>query len=95
MSETSTTPRGLIRQASKWTTATAVVATEAVQNFVAPESTVGVVNEHLHTGAYWSLGLQIVTMCAVKAYKSLKLRGSVTFSWGDSGGTPTTGEHGS
>lgn len=98
MSKTSNTPRGgVIRQCGKWTTAAAVVVTEAAQRTVDPESTIGVFNDHANTGAIWSLGLQIVAMCAVNAYKTLKLRGSITLSWGergDGGGAPANGENG-
>ena len=96
MSEASGTPRGgVIRGVGKWGMATAMVSTEIAEKFVDPESTIGAINHHVHTGTLWSFGFQLVGMGVVKTYKALKVRGSFTLSWGSDSDAPASGGHGS
>lgn len=83
MTHTDKTTGGRLRRVAhfgKWGTATAVVITEAAQRYVyaGETGTAADLIDHLHTGAYWSLGLQLLTMTAEKVWQM----GSVTVTWG-------------
>lgn len=91
MTNVSNTGGGRLRRAAyfgKWGAATAMVLTEAVQNYLPNEPEAGLI-DHLHTGAYWSLGLQLAGMGSAKVWQKLELGGSITFTWGKKGQDPT------
>ncbi|MEU0354338.1 hypothetical protein [Streptomyces cyaneofuscatus] len=80
MTSNTSTSRGKLRRAAsfgKWGPATAVVVTEAVQTYFPDEPGVGLI-DHLHSGAYWGLAVQLVSMGAAKIWQKLKDGISIT-----------------
>jgi hypothetical protein len=72
---------GVVRRAGRWSTAAAVVITEAAQHYVGPGSTLETVVDHANTGAVWGLGFQLVAMASTALYRALPSDGSFTVSW--------------
>lgn len=75
---------GVVRRVGRWSTAAAVVITEAAQHYVDPGSTLETVVDHANTGAIWGLGFQLVAMLGRELYKALPSNGSVSanVTWG-------------
>ncbi|MES9521964.1 hypothetical protein [Streptomyces capoamus] len=85
MAVTERPQNGPIRRSSKWYPACAVFATETLQNTTDPATTLGAINHHLHTAAYWSLGFQLLALLVRAAHRALNLGGSINVTWGNGG----------
>lgn len=69
------------RRAGRWSTALAVVVTEAAQHYVSSGSTAETVIGHANTAAVWGLGFQLVAMAGTSLYRALPPNGEVTVKW--------------